>query len=154
MNQADDMQRYFAYGSNLDHEQMADRCPEAVQAGTARLDGWRFRLGDRGVATIVAEPNATVWGGLWWLTPPDVATLDEKEGVAAGRYRRAHVDVVLANDGSAVTALVYVEPHRQDAPPRGGYLERILRGAEWFDLPDTYRDELASWRRWTPERDG
>jgi gamma-glutamylcyclotransferase (GGCT)/AIG2-like uncharacterized protein YtfP len=137
---------YFAYGSNLDPEQMDDRCPGAVAAGVARLDRWRFRIANRGYATIVGEPAATVWGGLWWLTPGHEATLDEKEGVAGGHYRREFLDVITV-DHQAVSALVYVEAHRHDAPPKAGYLERILRGAEWFGLPDAYRDELASWAR-------
>ena len=31
---------YFAYGSNLNFEQMAYRCPEATVVGTAKLDGY------------------------------------------------------------------------------------------------------------------
>jgi gamma-glutamylcyclotransferase (GGCT)/AIG2-like uncharacterized protein YtfP len=137
---------YFAYGSNLDPEQMAERCPGATAEGVARLDGWRFHIANRGYATISAGLGATVWGGLWRLTPEHEATLDHKEGVAAGIYRREFLDVGTL-DGDVLTALVYIEPHRHDAPPREGYLERILHGAEWFALPDAYRDELASWAR-------
>ena len=38
---------YFAYGSNLNFEQMAYRCPEATVVGTAKLDGYElaFRRG-------------------------------------------------------------------------------------------------------------
>ena len=33
---------YFAYGSNLNFEQMAYRCPEATVVGTAKLDGYEI----------------------------------------------------------------------------------------------------------------
>ena len=38
---------YFAYGSNLNFDQMAYRCPEATVVGTAKLDGYElaFRRG-------------------------------------------------------------------------------------------------------------
>ena len=35
---------YFAYGSNLNFEQMAYRCPEATVVGTAKLDGYELAL--------------------------------------------------------------------------------------------------------------
>ena len=36
---------YFAYGSNLNFEQMAYRCPEATAVGTAKLDGYELAFG-------------------------------------------------------------------------------------------------------------
>ena len=33
---------YFAYGSNLNFEQMAYRCPEATVVGTAKLEGYEL----------------------------------------------------------------------------------------------------------------
>jgi tmRNA-binding protein len=33
---------YFAYGSNLNFDQMAYRCPEATVVGTAKLDGYEL----------------------------------------------------------------------------------------------------------------
>ncbi|MCU0310722.1 MAG: gamma-glutamylcyclotransferase [Acidimicrobiales bacterium] len=137
-------QLYFAYGSNLDPHQMSDRCPGAPAESAARLDGWRFRIGDRGVATIVAEAGAVVWGGLWRLTIGHLATLDGHEGIGQGRYRREQIRVRTV-DGETTTALVYVERYRGDGAPRDGYLERILRGAAWFGLPDRYRAELDGW---------
>ena len=33
---------YFAYGSNMDPDQMATRCPSTSAVGPARLAGWRL----------------------------------------------------------------------------------------------------------------
>ena len=67
---------YFAYGSNMDVEQMRVRCPGSQILGTARLDGYRFRINRRGVATVVAEEGAVAWGVVWDLTREDERTLD------------------------------------------------------------------------------
>ncbi|MEZ5143284.1 MAG: gamma-glutamylcyclotransferase family protein [Acidimicrobiales bacterium] len=131
---------YFAYGSNLDASQMANRCPGAVPGEVARLDGWAFRIGHRGVATIEPATGGVVWGGLWTVTDAHLAALDVAEGVAIGRYRRERL---LVRAGTTpIEAVVYVEDFVEAGPPRTGYLERILRGAEQFGLPATYRAEL------------
>ena len=52
---------YFAYGSNINLEQMADRCPAAEVVGTAVLDGYellfRGKRSGYGVATIEPQPG-------------------------------------------------------------------------------------------------
>ena len=74
--------RYFAYGSNLCHRQMAYRCPAAQPAETVcSLSGWRFIINRRGVATILPAPAFRVLGLIWHLTPDCEAALDEYEGV-------------------------------------------------------------------------
>jgi gamma-glutamylcyclotransferase (GGCT)/AIG2-like uncharacterized protein YtfP len=137
---------YFAYGSNLDPVQMGRRCPGAAASGAARLDRWGFRIGVRGVATIVPSDDEAVWGGLWSVTDEHLAALDVVEGVAEGIYER---DTVIV-DGPAgpVEALVYVEEFRRPGRPRHGYLEGCISGAEWFDLPEPYRRGLREiWGR-------
>ena len=46
---------YAAYGSNINLEQMAYRCPNSKVAGTAMLKGYELEF--RGVATIVPKEN-------------------------------------------------------------------------------------------------
>lgn len=45
---------YFAYGSNLNFDQMAYRCPEATVVGTAKLDGYELAF-RRGYLTILPK---------------------------------------------------------------------------------------------------
>ena len=47
------MMLYFAYGSNLDVQQMALRCPRARKLGRARLDGYELKFD--GPATIASS---------------------------------------------------------------------------------------------------
>lgn len=134
-------QLYFAYGSNLDPTQMERRCPGAVARGVAVLNGWGFRIGERGVATIVARPDESTWGGLWAVTDAHLDALDRAEGVAIGLYRRAIVD--LTTEEGPVEAIAYIEDFTSSGAARPGYLELICRGAEWFGLPATYRASLS-----------
>jgi len=134
---------YLAYGSNLNLNQMALRCPAAQPIGRARLDGWEFRINDRGVATVVPSITGTVFGGIWRVTTRCLRALDRYEGVSSGLYRRSSVVVVL-EDGSECEAIVYVGDSSRPGAPRPGYLAGILAGAVDFDLPDHYRARLAA----------
>ena len=61
---------YFAYGSNLNFEQMAYRCPEATVVGTAKLDGYELAF-RRGYLTILPKEGASVEGLIWSVTDHD-----------------------------------------------------------------------------------
>lgn len=67
---------YFAYGSNMDMEQMRRRCPDAKRIDTAVLHGWKFALDEVGYATVVPAAGASVPGLLWMLSDADEAELD------------------------------------------------------------------------------
>ena len=58
---------YFAYGSNLNFEQMAYRCPEATAVGTAKLEGYELAF-RRGYLTILPKEDASVEGLIWSVT--------------------------------------------------------------------------------------
>ena len=49
---------YIAYGSNLNHEQMAKRCPKASYIGSTILKGWRLIF--KSVATIEKDVRKEV----------------------------------------------------------------------------------------------
>ena len=70
---------YFAYGSNLNFDQMAYRCPEATAVGTAKLDGYELAF-RRGYLTILPKEGASVEGLIWSVTDHDESQLDCYEG--------------------------------------------------------------------------
>ena len=83
---------YFAYGSNLSQEQMAQRCPDSIYVGVAFLQGYRWHINTRGYANVIkledpidvpAARKAAlgVYGLVYTLTEKDEAVLDECEGV-------------------------------------------------------------------------
>ena len=75
---------YFAYGSNMNLNQMAFRCPDAEVVESVRLEGYRlaFRTngGGNGVATILPEEGSCVDGVLWRISEQDEQHLDHYEG--------------------------------------------------------------------------
>ena len=58
-------QLYIAYGSNINLEQMAYRCPHSKVIGTSEIKD--FELEFRGVATIVPNKGASVPVLIWEL---------------------------------------------------------------------------------------
>jgi gamma-glutamylcyclotransferase (GGCT)/AIG2-like uncharacterized protein YtfP len=121
---------YFAYGSNLNIDQMAARCPCAVPV--APFDLVDHELVFRGVADIVPKPGARVVGGLWRITKECEAALDRYEGVASGLYRKEFVTVEVG--GSEERALVYMMNADEVGPPSRGYLSTIASGFRDFGL--------------------
>ena len=75
---------YFAYGSNMNLDQMAYRCPAASVVENVRLEGYRLTFCGRGkgsgVATILPEEGSQVEGVLWKITPECEKSLDFYEG--------------------------------------------------------------------------
>jgi gamma-glutamylcyclotransferase (GGCT)/AIG2-like uncharacterized protein YtfP len=121
---------YFAYGSNLDLEQMRDRCPGAEPLGVARLGGQKLTFAGSslgwggGVATLVPARRRTVPGLVYELTDDDLARLDLYEGHPFV-YERRSVRVDL--EGRRVRAITYVRPATRRALPSTPYLTKIAR---------------------------
>ena len=101
---------YFAYGSNINLEQMAVRCPAAQVVGPAVLDGYEllFRGNRRGtgVATIEPLPGSQVHGLLWKLTPECERSLDVYEGYPR-LYEKENI-TVRTGDGKDVVVMAYI----------------------------------------------
>ena len=123
---------------------MAQRCPDAVDPRPATLADHDWLINERGVATVEPFDGAQVHGVLWQLTDHDLATLDSAEGVPV-RYRRDAM-TVHTDDGPA-EAWVYIDHRVEPGPPRPGYLERIIDGAQHHGLPHRWVEFL---RRWDP----
>jgi hypothetical protein len=137
---------YFAYGSNMDEGQMAIRCPGARLVGGATLDGFRFIINARMVATVFPDPEAHVHGLLWLISPEDERTLDRYEGVEYGTYDKRKPEVIDA-EPSRCKPLTYIASNcRPCKVPQGdGYMGRIAQAARSHGLPDDYIEELESW---------
>jgi phage replication-related protein YjqB (UPF0714/DUF867 family) len=136
------MQSYFAYGSNLDVSQMAQRCPDAVDPRPATLPDHDWLINERGVATVDPFDGGEVHGILWQVSDADLATLDRAEGVPV-RYRRDRLKVD-TSDGP-VDAWVYIDHRVEPGPPRDGYLERIIAAAGHHGLPSRWVEFLDRW---------
>src|SRR5690242_5606357 len=62
---------YAAYGSNMDPEQMLERCPHSPGAGTGWLPGWRLTFGgedmgwDGALPMVVPDKDGQVFVALY-----------------------------------------------------------------------------------------
>jgi phage replication-related protein YjqB (UPF0714/DUF867 family)/gamma-glutamylcyclotransferase (GGCT)/AIG2-like uncharacterized protein YtfP len=137
-----DRHMYFAYGSNLCAQQMAQRCPDAIDPRRATLADHDWLINERGVATVEPFTGSEVHGVVWQLSDRDLATLDSAEGVPV-RYRRDRLTVRTEDGPSA--AWVYIDHRVEPGPPRPGYLERILDGAHHHGLPHRWIEFLERW---------
>lgn len=122
---------YAAYGSNLNIEQMAVRCPDANLFGKAMLHGYEmvFRGGARhAVATIEPREGASVPIMLWSISSRDEQALDRYEGFPSF-YGKEMMSFDM--DGRPVEAMVYVmTPGHIPGMPSHGYYETIRQGYE------------------------
>lgn len=151
---------YFAYGSNLDPEQMARRCPGHAVVGLAELRDHKltFPLTSHdwggGVASVGVSHGASVWGMVYELSEDGVASLDRYEGYKGpgdqhNVYDRETVSVQLvrADDGSFARRLhasIYLARPANPSPPSRRYLDAVLRGARHHRLPGDYVTRLAA----------
>jgi gamma-glutamylcyclotransferase (GGCT)/AIG2-like uncharacterized protein YtfP len=120
---------YLAYGSNLNLEQMAYRCPDAAVIGSTVLANYQlvFR-GNRqcGVATIEMKRGASVPVLLWQITEKCERALDRYEG-HPHLYRKKRLMVDL--DGDELAAMAYVMNEGPPlAMPDAYYYATILHG--------------------------
>lgn len=116
---------YIAYGSNLNLDQMAMRCPTAEIVGTTFLRGWRLMF--RGVATIERCTEYTVPVLVWRLQPEDELALDKYEGWPY-LYRKETLRITV--NGKRIYAMVYImnETSHPYGSPSSSYLKTINTG--------------------------
>lgn len=143
---------YFAFGSNMDPEQMARRLRDPWPIGPAVLLEYRrtFPLYSQrwggGVASAARSAGHRLHGVLYELTAEDLEQLDGWENVRTdgwGHYKRERV-TVQTTAGRGVEAWTYIaRPGRSHKPPRE-YVETMLRGATHFRLPASALNELRA----------
>jgi hypothetical protein len=114
---------YLAYGSNLNLEQMARRCPTAKVVGATVMRNWQLLFW--GVATIKRCKGEKVPVLVWDIKPGDELALDRYEGWPK-LYRKESARVTL--NGRQVRAMVYIMNHGCQQPPSRAYYDTILEG--------------------------
>lgn len=132
-----DMYLYFAFGSNLNQDQMSQRCPDAVPLERAELPSHHllFKGNSRGfgVATVERKNDSSIPGALWAISERDLKTLDRYEGYPR-LYTRGVIRVV-NEDGQILEAMTYwMHQHYPKAMPSNDYLTTIYNGYMDFGL--------------------
>ncbi len=144
--------KYFAYGSNLNKEDLVKQCkkkrldvPKLVNPKPFCLENYKLgftrKSDDRkgGVADIIFSPGDFCCGVVFDVTQTDLDILDVKEGVEYGSYRQ----ITLPN-GMITYKVVKKENFVQ---PSDEYIDLIIQGANYYDLPPSWIDKLESFKR-------
>jgi gamma-glutamylcyclotransferase (GGCT)/AIG2-like uncharacterized protein YtfP len=138
---------YFAYGSNMDPEQMKERVPEARPIGPARLEEFTITFSvystrwEGGAANLELDPEGHVWGVLWEIPDEAGGALDAYEGHPVF-FRREEVSVV--GPEGLVVAWTYRVAHQERTyiRPTDEYLHRVRAGIRVHGLPPEALDML------------
>lgn len=151
---------YLAYGSNLNVNQMAYRCPNASPVGTGAIPGYEllFKGSKTGAyLTIEKAADSFVPVAVWAVTPEDEAALDRYEGCPNFYYKKEIAIIMRETVGGklrAVKAFVYIM-HEDRAPalPRGEYVNICARGYQAFHFnPEALRRAIARTKELINER--
>ena len=124
---------YFAYGSNLNRQQMLERCPNCQPRFTAELPSYRLiftgwsRQWQGGVASIKPSRGDKVLGAIYELSDKDLPRLDKYEGYP-DTYNRLKV-TVYRDTGEAVEAVTYIKNQQsEETRPSPQYLAQLQQG--------------------------
>lgn len=140
---------YFAYGSNMDIQQIKERCADAEIVGSGHLPGYALcfpRMSVKrkcGVSSVEPFAGGEVWGVVYRLTATDLALLDRNEGYQSGRDRHLNsytrLPVTVTMNGVATEMQTYfAEPQSGTFLPSAAYLQHLRDGARHHGLPDSY----------------
>src|ERR1035437_1509773 len=117
---------YFAYGSNMDAEQMQSRIPSARKVGLGVLFDYEIVFNRRGsyrpggVASIQAAAEQEVHGVIWALSLSDLRNLDQIERPEA-YFRSLRI---IAGDNQEHRCYVYEAFPQGEFLPDEDYLDR------------------------------
>lgn len=121
--------KYAAYGSNLNLDQMAKRCPTAEVAGSGEIKDYEllFRgYNGSAVATVEPKPGASVPVLIWDIGPEDERKLDIYEGYPR-LYGKELMEIQTENGCESIMA--YTMNGGYDiGMPSAIYLDTITKG--------------------------
>lgn len=130
---------YLAYGSNINLEQMARRCPNSKVIGTAMIPDYELEF--RGVATIVPKKGAQVPVLMWEIDQQDEINLNHYEGFPR-LYRKEIFEIEV--NGKVREGMAYLMNYRGIAPPTAQYYNGIKKGYDDNGMDTKYlHDALA-----------
>jgi len=140
---------YFGYGSNMAARIMQEYCPDHRLIGAAQLADYQLAFNRKstrwraGVADVIPAPGSLVWGGLYAISPRDLAALDDKESNGKAYQRFDCVVTAKGQDYDAVTYGVIAKlPH--NIPTSRAYRDTLLEGARALKLPPDYIEKIAA----------
>ena len=119
---------YVAYGSNMNLEQMAYRCPNSYVISNGKLNGWKLIFNIHADVICTDNDSDFVPVVVWNIADDDWDRLDMYEGFPS-YYVKQIVEVIL-DSGEIEKAIVYVmaENRKGICPPYQNYFDSIENG--------------------------
>ena len=133
---------YFAYGSNLNHEQMQERCKDSKYIKNFFLEGYKLSFcaisSSYGAANIVKKSGSKVPGGVWEISINDEKELDYYEGFPIN-----YTKVFFKLNGEKV--MFYIMKRQYSfKPPLRQYVDTIIQGYQDCNLDREYLKKRLS----------
>lgn len=120
---------YFAYGSNMDAPQMAQRCPNANKIGIGILLNHKIITShyspswDGGVFSVAPNSTTDVKGVIYDVTPSCVSSLDHFERYPK-IYSKQEITIIDENNkGKEYSCLIYISNFNEDIAVSARYLD-------------------------------
>ena len=143
---------YFAYGSNMDWDQMQERCPSAEFVCIAEIKKHRLAFTRKsrkrrcGVADLLFDSGQHVLGVVYEIPDFEVEFLDAAEGYQAGRdknknsYNNVPCEVFKENGQKILDPVFTYIANKQENPPLPNekYKKHLIKGAIEWRLPKEY----------------
>lgn len=127
---------YLAYGSNMDEEQMAERCPEAKLVGASVVEEYclLFKGSARGVyATIEQKAGGKLPVLVWEISESDEKSLDEYEDYPVLYYKE---DIPVLLKGKTENTMAYIMAKDQTfGVPSEEYYDVLRHAYQKFEFP-------------------
>ena len=124
---------YFAYASNLNRKQMAERCPDSQPKSIATLPNYKLifagwsRKWHGGAASIKPLQGEKVIGAVYEISERDLRVLDKHEDCPAV-YSQLN-KMVIMEDGDRVEAVTHIKREQsEETRPSQEYLAIIQQG--------------------------
>lgn len=135
---------YIAYGSNLNMNQMKDRCPKAKAVGTGEIKDYELLYkGSKTGAylTIEKAEGGTVPVGIWAVGKEDESNLDRYEGYPNFYYKKK-MKIFCKELDKEITAFVYImHEERKLGVPRPSYVDTCQEGYRDFGFDTGILDD-------------
>ena len=135
---------YFAYGSNLNHKQMAFRCRDSKYIRKFKLKGYNLCFSHKtdnsiyGHANVVKGKNFNVPGAIWNISKDDEKELDSYEGVNYNYYQKQYFKI------RGKKTLFYIQKVYFIKKPNSTYLHTIIQGYKDCNLDLNYLKKRIS----------
>ena len=124
---------YLAYGSNLNIQQMKQRCPDARPIGTAIIKNYEllFKGSKTGsYLTIEKAENSSIPVAVWEVSAADECRLDVYEGCPTFYYK---TEMEVPVDHRKIKAFVYImHEERPLGIPGSHYVKTCVQGYRDF----------------------